>query len=177
METRMVEASRRSDPIFTVQGVLSPEECAAFVRVRRPPFYRIGSPESMTDARRRFVMVTWTRSTERRWRRIVDEWRQSGQTAPEFVKGKKGISTGMLYTWSSRFGRQSTVSLSAAPSPAELKLLPVELVDKVMPEPRKLSAAGALELVLPHGEVLRVPPDADLSQLGRVLTALRGGTR
>lgn len=121
-------------------------------------------------------MVTWTRSTERRWRRIVDEWRQSGQSAPEFVKGKRGISTGMLYTWSSRLGRQSTANPSASPSPG-LKLLPVDLVDEAPPEPRKLSAAGALELVLPHGEVLRVPPDADLSQLGRVLTALRGGTR
>ena len=115
-------------------------------------------------------MATRTTRTERRWRRIVDDWRQSGLSAREFAKGK-GISAGMIYAWSSRLGKQGT-SLPPVP-PTAPKFLPVAIIEEassVLP-----GRSDLFEVVLPRGEVIRVLPGADLAQLGRVVAALRGG--
>jgi len=105
---------------------------------------------------------------ERRWRRIVEAWWESGLSAPAFVKGR-GISANSLYIWSGRLKKQDTLSPMPAP-----RLLPVELIEEARSAPPL--ELRALEVVLPRGEVIRVPPGADITQLGRVVAALHGGT-
>ena len=116
-------------------------------------------------------MATRTTRTERRWRRIVEEWRQSGLSAREFAEGR-GVSAGMIYAWSSRLGKQGTAS-GTGTQPATPKFLPVAIIDQAPAAPQERSCA--LEVVLPHGEIIRVSPGADLAHLGRVVAALRGG--
>jgi hypothetical protein len=117
----------------------------------------------------RLVMATRTTKAERRWRRIVEKWRRSGLPARAFAKRHR-ISPVTMYWWSSRLGRQEAAQDSefAAEAPT---FLPVEIIDDAPPA---APGSTALEVVLPRGEVIRVPPGADLSQLGRVVAALRG---
>lgn len=117
-------------------------------------------------------MATRTTKTERRWRRIVEEWRSSGLLAREFATRKK-ISPGTLYWWSSRLGKQQSARGPDSPAATMPKFLPVEIIEEA---PRISQPPPAtLEIVLPHGEVIRVPPGADLTQFRQVVAALRGG--
>ncbi|MDC0742945.1 IS66 family insertion sequence element accessory protein TnpA [Polyangium mundeleinium] len=117
-------------------------------------------------------MATGTTEAERRWRRIVEKWRRSGLPAREFA-AQQGLSPYTIYWWSSRLGKQDAAQGTDSPAATIPKLLPVEIVDEApltsQPPP------AALEVVLPHGEVIRVLLGADLTQLGRVVAALRGG--
>ena len=113
-------------------------------------------------------MATRTTKAERRWRRIVEKWRGSGLSARAFAKRHR-ISPVTMYWWSSRLGRQDAAQDSEFVAEAPT-FLPVEIIDDAPPA---ASGPTALEVVLPHGEVIRVPPGADLSQLGRVVAALR----
>ena len=115
-------------------------------------------------------MATRTTKAERRWRRIVEKWRRSGLPARAFAMRHR-ISPVTMYWWSSRLGRQDAAQDSefAAAAPT---FLPVEIVDDA--PSGAVSTPTALEVVLPRGEVIRVPPGADLSQLSRVVAALRG---
>jgi hypothetical protein len=117
-------------------------------------------------------MATRTTKTERRWRRIVEKWRSSGLLAREFAAQQK-ISPGTLYWWSSRLGKQATARRADSAAATMPKFLPVEIVDQAPRISQPLPAA--LEIVLPHGEVLRVPSGADLVHVRRVVAALRGG--
>ncbi len=117
-------------------------------------------------------MATRTTKAERRWRRIVDKWRRSGLSARAFAEQHR-ISAVTMYWWSSRLGRRDAAQGPSAAAVTMPKFLPVEIVDET---PRvSLSAQAALEVVLPRGEVIRVPPGADLTQLDRIVAALRGG--
>ena len=116
-------------------------------------------------------MAARTTRAERRWRRIVDEWRQSGLSAREFAESR-GVSAGMIYAWSSRLGKRGTALPRAAPATTP-KFLPVAIIDEASATLQ--DGASALEVVLPRGEIIRVLPGADLSHLGRVVAALRGG--
>jgi len=116
-------------------------------------------------------MVTRTIKAERRWRRIVEDWRRSGLSAPQYAKGR-GISAGMIYVWSSRLAKQDAdASIAAEPSPT---FLPVAIVEEASASFSQRSST--LEVVLPGGELIRVAPGADLSHLSRVVAALRGGS-
>lgn len=115
-------------------------------------------------------MASRTTKAERRWRRIIERWRRSGLSAPAFAKQHR-ISAVTMYGWSSRLGRQDAAQ-STAIVPAMPEFLPVEIVDAA---PLASSSAATLEVVLPRGEVIRVPPGADIDQLGRLVAALRGG--
>jgi hypothetical protein len=107
------------------------------------------------------------RKAERRWRHIVEAWWESGLSAPAFVQGR-GISANSLYIWSGRLKKQGLLSPASTP-----KLLPVELIEEPCSAPP--AELRVLEVLLPRGEVIRVPPGADLTQLGRVVAALHGG--
>jgi hypothetical protein len=117
-------------------------------------------------------MATRTTKAERRWRRIVEKWRSSGLPAREFAAQHR-ISALTMYAWSSRLSKEDAARGADTPTATMPKLLPVEIVDEASRVSRPPRAA--LEVVLPHGEVIRVPPEADLSHLGRVVAALRGG--
>ncbi len=117
-------------------------------------------------------MATRTTKAERRWRRIVGKWRSSGLPAREFAAQHR-INVLTMYRWSSRLGKQAAARGTDSSAATMPKLLPVEIIDEAarisQPPP------AALEIVLPHGEVIRVPSGADVVQLGRVIAALRGG--
>lgn len=116
-------------------------------------------------------MATRSSRTERRWRRIVEDWRRSGLSAPDYAEGK-GLTAGMIYAWSSRLQKLDAVAVAMS-RPATPGFLPVTIIDAA---PAAASVrSSALEVVLPGGEVIRVAADADLSHLGRVVAALRGG--
>ena len=117
-------------------------------------------------------MATRATRTERRWRRIVEDWRQSGLSAREFAKGR-GVSAGMIYAWSSRLGKQDAALPTAASRTTAPKFLPVAIIEDT--PAASAERPSVLEVVLPRGEVIRVSPGADLAQLGRVVAALRGG--
>ena len=117
-------------------------------------------------------MATRTTKAERRWRRIVEKWRSSGLPAREFAAQQR-INALTMYRWSSRLGKQAAARGTDSPAAIVPKLLPVEIIDaapRISPPP-----PAALEVVLPHGEVLRVPSGADLAHVRRVVAALRGG--
>jgi len=116
-------------------------------------------------------MATRSSRTERRWRRIVEEWWRSGLSGPRYAE-REGVSVGTLYRWNRRLRQQDAASAEFTP-PAVPRLLPVAIIDEVPAVARE--STSALEVVLPGGEVIRVAADADLSHLGRVVAALRGG--
>jgi hypothetical protein len=78
----------------------------------------------------------------------------------------------MIYYWSSRLAKQDADDSGAAElgPPAFLPVAIIEDAHAASPE-----RSSALEVVLPGGELIRVSPGADLSHLGRVVAALRGG--
>ena len=116
-------------------------------------------------------MATRSSRAERRWRRIVEDWRRSGLSAPRYAEGK-GLSAGMIYAWSSRLQKQDAVAVEVS-RPATPGFLPVAIIDNAPTAAQVRSRA--LEVVLPGGEVIRVSADTDLSHLGCVVAALRGG--
>lgn len=113
-------------------------------------------------------MATKTTEAERRWRRIVHKWRRSGLSARDFAE-REGVNALTMYGWSSRLGKPPT----AMPPMVTPTFVPVEIINEVRPISQ--STPVHLEVVLPRGEVIRVPPGVDPSELGRVVAALRGG--
>jgi hypothetical protein len=103
---------------------------------------------------------------------MVEKWRSSGLSAREFAAQQR-ISPVTLYWWSSRLGKQAAARHTDASTATMPTLLPVEIVDEARPISQ--STPVHLEVVLPRGEVIRVPPGVDLSELGRVVAVLRGG--
>jgi hypothetical protein len=79
----------------------------------------------------------------------------------------EGVSPPAFYAWKRRLALEVEWTAADRPGPAaELPLLPV-----------RLGAAGAaVELVLPTGAVLRIPPGTDLGFV-RALVATLGGDR
>ncbi|WP_438024610.1 IS66 family insertion sequence element accessory protein TnpA [Sorangium sp. So ce233] len=99
-------------------------------------------------------------------------WHKSGHSARVFAE-QEGINAGTLYSWSRRLGMKRSEfrqRSERAPLPA---LLPVV----VAPSGAAASLPGAaLEIVLPDGAVVRVPPTFDEDTLARVVRTL-GGAR
>jgi transposase len=97
-------------------------------------------------------------ATHRRWQRRLDRFRTSGLTVADFCE-REGISTASFYAWRRRF--------EAGPAPATAdapRLVPVRLVTP--------PAGAPVELLLPSGVVLRLPPDTDLDWLRQFLPVL-----
>jgi len=121
-------------------------------------------------------MATRTAKAERRWRRIVENWRRSGLSAAAFGK-RRGITAGMIYVWSSRLKKKDAVVAEATQPDTTLRFLPVEVIKEAptaySPRAMQDEHHDVLEIVLPRGVVIRVPPRADLSHLRRVVAALQ----
>ncbi|KYG01375.1 hypothetical protein BE21_56635 [Sorangium cellulosum] len=106
------------------------------------------------------------------WRDRVARWHKSGHSARVFAE-QEGVSAGTLYSWSRRLGMKRSEyrqRLDKATLPA---LLPVVVAPSGATAP---SLGAALEIVLPDGAVVRVPPTFDEDTLSRVVRAL-GGSR
>ena len=113
-----------------------------------------------------------------RRKRLVAEWRRSGQSAAEFG-GRRGISQWALYSWVKQLGagppnrrgqkRQRVRSSTTVGAPG---FIPVRLVGDGHADPRARTE-GAVEIQLRSGDVVRVVGEVSTERLRAVVTAVR----
>ena len=112
-----------------------------------------------------------------RRKRLVAEWRRSGQSAAEF-SGRRGISQWALYSWAKQLGagrsrrglkRRSVRRSTAAGAPG---FIPVHLVGDVHGDPLA-QTESAVEIQLRGGDVVRVVGEVSTERLRAVVTAVR----
>jgi transposase len=96
-------------------------------------------------------------ATRQRWQQRLERFRHSSLTVPAFCD-REGISAASFYTWRRRLQQDPTTPADAP------RLVPVRLVTP--------PAASPVELLLPSGVVLRLPPDTDLAWLQQLLPLL-----
>ena len=112
---------------------------------------------------------------ERRWRRVVTEWRQSGLSIREFCDWQ-ALSEASFYSWRRELSKRDremssdgASSMRNVPAVATAQFLPVHVVSDAVPDSRSLRC---LEVDLPAGVRLRIPAGFDRQTLVDVLTAL-----
>jgi hypothetical protein len=127
---------------------------------------------------------------ERRWRRIVRRWRSSGLNIREFCDWQ-GLSESLFYAWRRELAKRDREVAAAAslrgPTDAErakqtgstcppaAAFVPVHVVaDGAHVEPADSSGVGGLEVHLPGGVRLSVPPECDRALLRDVIACCRG---
>ena len=106
------------------------------------------------------------------WRDRVVRWHKSGHSARVFAE-QEGVSAGTLYSWSRRLGMKRSEYLRRSDAAKLPSFLPLVVAS---PEATAPSSGAPLEIVLPDGAVVRVPPSFDEVTLARVVRAL-GGAR
>ena len=116
------------------------------------------------------------RDTEQRWRKRVEQWKNSGLSAAEFAQ-QAGLNRHTLQNWHWRLNsKHKDPSHSAgriAKAPPRPAFVQVALtMPEVSAEP--CGPAEPLELVLSGGLLLRIPPRFDPDALRRVLATLGG---
>ena len=102
-------------------------------------------------------------------RRLLVAFERSGLSLAEFER-RHGLSRNRLSWWRKRLGAAATAT-DTRPAPASVTFLPVrvEVPPRAAPPP---VAAAPIELVLPDGTVVRVPPSFDAATLTRLLDVL-----
>ena len=111
-------------------------------------------------------------ATRTEWSGRVDRWHRSGLSAREFG-AREGINPKRLVWWRWHLRTMNPRSLPD-PSEPEVQFLPVRIVDSLSPPG---SVGATLEVVLPNGRVVRVPPGFDAAGLDRVLEVASRGER
>ena len=103
-------------------------------------------------------------------RRLLLAFERSGLSLAEFER-RHDLSRNRLSWWRKRLGHSPSTS-STRPAPASVTFLPVrvEVPPRAAPTP---VATAPIELVLPDGAVVRVPPSFDATSLARLLDVLR----
>ena len=101
------------------------------------------------------------------WAERLARFSDSGLRPAEFCAAE-GVSLPSFYSWKRRLNAESRSPAAGQngdtqPGP---RLLPVRLA----------AAAGAVELVLPSGAVLRIPPGSDLAFVRSLVAALGDGS-
>jgi transposase len=111
------------------------------------------------------------RARARRWqegegRAMVDAWRQSGDSLAAFAR-RRGLHEQRLRYWVARLAVRST------PRAPSLRFHPVQLVDEAgaMDRPA-IRSDDRIEILLPGGRIVRVPPGVATEELRQVLRAL-----
>jgi hypothetical protein len=97
---------------------------------------------------------------EQQWRRWIGQWQRSGLTIRAFCE-RHHLSQPSFYGW-----RRASQQRDAVAS----TLVPVQLVHDDEPV-----AASIVEVVLPGGPTLRVPPRFDAASLRQLLLVLQEG--
>jgi len=124
---------------------------------------------SYTKPQKRFLSKNGPTPAEQRWRPVVDEWRRSGQEIAAFCR-QRHIPVSSLSFWKKELllreqKRQARRATSEASRNA-MQLLPVRVVESAS------VAAGALEVVLRGGRVLRIVADFDPEVLQKLVITL-----
>jgi hypothetical protein len=97
-------------------------------------------------------------ATHQRWQQRLQRFLRGGLAVADFCD-REGVSPASFYAWRRR--------LQADPAPnaaGEPRLVPVRVIT---PPP-----SAAVELLLPSGLVLRLPPDTDFAWLRQLLALL-----
>jgi len=112
-----------------------------------------------------------------RRKRLVAEWRRSGQSAAEFG-GRRGISQWTLYSWGKQLGagpnrrRQKRWPVRRSMAAGSPGFIPVRLVgDGHSDAPARTE--GAVEIQLRGGDVVRVVGEVSAERLRAVVAAVR----
>ena len=118
------------------------------------------------------------RGKERFWRRMVGQWRRSGQTVRDFCAAH-ALSEPSFFGWRRTIGdrdRQAAASQAANGRRHHARpLAPDDNRDRAAPAfvpVHVLPAATALEVVLGSGRVVRVPAGFDAATLRQLLAIL-----
>ena len=108
-------------------------------------------------------------ATRAEWAKRVERWQKSGLSAEAFG-ARERLKAKQLYWWRWKL---HSLPLEASSSPPPPQFLPVQVKDPTAPP---AGAGVALEIALPNGHVVRVPPGYDPWMLERVLAiASEGG--
>jgi hypothetical protein len=102
------------------------------------------------------------------WKKRVEDWRASGQSAGEYCKGQE-FTAGTLYRWSSRLaelargeGAMPLVRLVRGPQPPA-------------PQLAEAAAQSVAVIIEVKGARVLVPPGAQVGTVGVALEALGAG--
>jgi hypothetical protein len=101
-----------------------------------------------------------------RMKRLIRQWRASGQTKAEFVR-RHGLSRGKLEYWVRQLDGPTGGRGGRVREP--VNLIPVRLSDQTVADP-----AEAIEILLGSGDRVRVSPEVPAEALRRVIEVLRG---
>ena len=104
-------------------------------------------------------------ATRAEWAKRVERWQKSGLSAEEFAK-REGITRPKQLVW----WRWKLRSSSPPSPPPPLQFLPVRVVDEASQPAGVPSTAPVIEVVLPNGRVVRVPPGFEPAMLESVLS-------
>ena len=103
-------------------------------------------------------------------RRLLVAFERSGLSLAEFER-RHDLSRNRLSWWRKRLGATASAA-DSRPAPASVTFLPVRVAVSPRVAPPAVAAAP-IELVLPDGTVVRVPPSFDVATLTRLLDVLR----
>jgi len=109
---------------------------------------------------------------ERKWRQIIDEWRDSGLSAREFCE-KTGLkSHKTLYVWSSKLNK-----IDADPSTSDAfvpsAFVPVEVIHDDKESVDAEMEPETIDVHLACGDVICVPPGCNMQQFRQIVAILR----
>ena len=105
-------------------------------------------------------------------RRLLAAFERSGLTLAAF-EHRHNLSPNRLGWWRKRLG-DAPAAPGARPAAAAVTFLPVRVAVPTRATPPPVpTPAPSIELVLPDGAVLRVPPSFDAAALSRLLDVLR----
>jgi transposase-like protein len=108
------------------------------------------------------------RGKERYWRRVLRQWRRSGQGVRSYCV-ENGLSEALFYAWRRTIqerDRQEELG-PAVRDDRECSAPPAFVPLTIAP-----AAATPLEVVLAHGRVVRIAPGFDPATLGQLLAVL-----
>ncbi len=107
------------------------------------------------------------RKTEQQWREILERQRSSRLSIKQFC-ANAGVSQASFYKWRKKLGGQS------ASKPRARSHRPVDNESGFVAL-KLLESSDSLELVHPHGCIIRITGDVNSVTLQQVLSVLDGG--
>ena len=98
---------------------------------------------------------------------LVQQWKESGKGAREFAR-ESGVTPWVLYYWRQRASQNATTRprKRRSRSVRAARLMPVRVI-------RESVDSGELEVILATGDRVRVPANASLERLHRVLQVVK----
>jgi hypothetical protein len=110
---------------------------------------------------------------ERFWRRVLEQWRDSGATIRGYCTRHR-LSETSFHAWRRELARRDRQP-QAEPSP-RASFVPLHVVADPVADRSVAEATSAIEIVLPRGVVVRVPANSSAAAVHAVLSALGATT-